>query len=127
MPSALKLDALSRLIGTKRIVNSLTLDIPPGSLLALIGASGSGKTTTLRMTAGYDAPDSGRVLLDGQDITALPPQRRDFGMVFQHYALFPHLRVGENVAFGLEARGLARVDRDKRAAAALETVGLAGA
>jgi ABC-type Fe3+/spermidine/putrescine transport system ATPase subunit len=127
MPSALKLDALTRTIGPRDIVHQLTLEIAPGSLLALVGASGSGKTTTLRMTAGYDTPDSGRVLLDGQDITALPPQRRDFGMVFQHYALFPHLRVGENVAFGLEARGVNRADRETRAAAALQTVGLAGA
>src|SRR5262249_57830837 len=91
------------------------------------GAPGAGKPPPLRMTAGSAPPDSGGVLFDGQDIPALPPQRRDFGMVFQHYALFPHLRVGENVAFGLEARGIARADRERRAAGALETVGLAGA
>ena len=85
MPSALQLDALTRIIGTRRIVDQLTLDIPAGTLLSLVGASGSGKTTTLRMTAGYDTPDSGRVLLDGQDITALPPQRRDFGMVCHEF------------------------------------------
>jgi len=127
MPSALTLDSLTRTIAGRRIVKGLSLEVSPGSLLALVGASGSGKTTTLRMTAGYDAPDSGRVLLDGADITATPPQRRDFGMVFQHYALFPHLRVGENVAFGLQARGIAAAERGARAARALETVGLAGA
>lgn len=127
MPSALSLDGLTRRIGEKPIVDALTLEIPAGSLLALVGASGSGKTTTLRMTAGYDVPDAGRVLLDGQDITALPPQRRDFGMVFQHYALFPHLRVGENVAFGLEARRVTGAERATRAAAALQTVGLTDA
>jgi putative spermidine/putrescine transport system ATP-binding protein len=127
MPSALHLDALTRRFADRAVVDALSLDIPSGQLLALIGASGSGKTTTLRMVAGYDTPDAGKVLLDGQDITALPAQRRDFGMVFQHYALFPHLRVGENVAFGLEARGVGKAEREARANKALATVGLAGA
>ncbi|MEJ7812535.1 MAG: ABC transporter ATP-binding protein [Gemmatimonadaceae bacterium] len=113
-------------------MDDLSLDIARGELLALIGASGSGKTTTLRMVAGYEAPDAGAILLAGRDgtvrdITALPPQRRDFGMVFQHYALFPHMTVGENVAFGLEARGVKRAERLTRAARALEGVGLASA
>ena len=127
VPSALKLDALTRRFGTRAVVSSLSLDIASGQLLALIGASGSGKTTTLRMVAGYERPDSGKVLVDGTDITSSPPQSRDFGMVFQHYALFPHLRVAENVSFGLEARGVSRADRDTRASTALETVGLGGA
>jgi ABC-type Fe3+/spermidine/putrescine transport system ATPase subunit len=79
------------------------------------------------MVAGYEVPDAGRVLLDGRDITALPPQRRDFGMVFQHYALFPHLSVGDNVAFGLEARRVSRRERRERAERALDGVGLGGA
>ena len=127
MPSALALDSLTRRFAQGAVVDSLSLDIPAGTLLALIGASGSGKTTTLRMVAGYDTPDAGKVLLDGKDITPLPPQARDFGMVFQHYALFPHLKVGENVAFGLEARGVNKTDREARANKALATVGLGGA
>ena len=92
-------------------VDHVTLSVAEGELLALVGASGSGKTTTLRIAAGYEPADEGRVELDGRDITRLPPQKRDFGMVFQHYALFPHLSVEDNVAFGLEARGVGRSDR----------------
>ncbi|MFL5577024.1 MAG: ABC transporter ATP-binding protein [Gemmatimonadaceae bacterium] len=108
-------------------VDDLSLELRAGELLALVGASGSGKTTTLRMAAGYETPDAGAVLLDGRDITRVPPERRGFGMVFQHYALFPHLSVEENVAFGLEARGVPRAKRLERARAALATVGLDGA
>src|SRR5574340_1748792 len=126
-PSYLSLSHLTRRFGASAAVDDLSLEIPAGELLALVGASGSGKTTTLRMVAGYETPTSGRVLLEGRDITALPPQRRDFGMVFQHYALFPHMSVGENVAFGLEARGVTKRDRLARAADALAGVGLAGA
>ena len=108
-------------------VDGLTLDVQQGELLALIGASGSGKTTTLRIIAGHETPDEGRVLLDGRDITALAPRHRGFGMVFQHYALFPHMTVGENVAFGLEARGVSKAERRERAARALANVGLANA
>ncbi|MDQ6634434.1 MAG: ABC transporter ATP-binding protein [Gemmatimonadota bacterium] len=112
-------------------VDDLSLTIAPGELLALVGASGSGKTTTLRIAAGYEIPDSGRVLLaEGdsppRDITREPPQRRGFGMVFQHYALFPHMRVEENVAFGLEARGIRKAERLARARDALDGVGLGG-
>jgi putative spermidine/putrescine transport system ATP-binding protein len=125
--AALSLTGVTRRFGTHTAVNALTLDVHRGELLALIGASGSGKTTTLRIIAGHEAPDEGRVLLDGRDITALPPRQRGFGMVFQHYALFPHMTVGENVAFGLEARGVAKGERRERAERALATVGLAGA
>ena len=112
-------------------VDDLSLTIAPGELLALVGASGSGKTTTLRIAAGYETPDTGRVLLgDGngapRDITREPPQRRGFGMVFQHYALFPHMRVEENDAFGLEARGMRKGERLAKARAALDAVGLGG-
>jgi ABC-type Fe3+/spermidine/putrescine transport system ATPase subunit len=123
----LTLARLTRRFGAYAAVDDLSLEIGRGELLALIGASGSGKTTTLRMVAGYEVPDAGQVLLDGHDITNLPPQRRNFGMVFQHYALFPHLPVGENVAFGLEARGVPRRERRERARRALEGVGLGGA
>jgi putative spermidine/putrescine transport system ATP-binding protein len=113
--------------GGTRAVDALTLHVQQGELLALVGASGSGKTTTLRIVAGHEMPDEGRVLLDDRDITALPPRQRGFGMVFQHYALFPHMTVGENVAFGLEARRVPKAERRERAERALANVGLAGA
>ena len=121
---SLALERITRRFGEHVAVNDVSFEVPAGELLALIGASGSGKTTTLRITAGYEVPDSGRVLMDGQDITALPPQKRDFGMVFQHYALFPHMSVEDNVAFGLEARGMGRTQRIQKARAALDSVGL---
>jgi len=113
-------------------VDDVSLEVRAGELLALVGASGSGKTTTLRIAAGYEQPDKGRVVLadarGGQrDITRLPPQARAFGMVFQHYALFPHMTVGENVAFGLEARGVRKQERLERARTVLAGVGLSGA
>jgi putative spermidine/putrescine transport system ATP-binding protein len=126
-PGALALVALTRRFGSAPAVDGVSLEVSPGELLALVGASGSGKTTTLRMIAGYEVPDEGAVMLDGRDLTHLPPQRRNFGMVFQHYALFPHLSVGENVAFGLEARGIAKRERMARAERALASVGLANA
>ena len=103
-------------------VDALTLDVPEGELLALIGASGSGKTTTLRIIAGHEMPDEGRVLLDGRDITAVPPRQRGFGMVFQHYALFPHMTVGENVAFPLR-RHTDWPDEKIRSVAILKCIG----
>ena len=128
LPASLSLVGLTRRFGAKAAaVDDLSLDVASGELLALIGASGSGKTTTLRMVAGYERPDAGRILLEGRDITALPPERRSFGMVFQHYALFPHLSVGDNVAFGLEARGVNRRERRVRTERALENVGLGDA
>jgi len=110
-------------------VDAVSLSVAPGELVALVGASGSGKTTTLRIAAGYETPDSGRVVLtdeSGQqrDITQELPQRRGFGMVFQHYALFPHMTVEQNVAFGLEARGVGKRERLERAREALSGVGL---
>lgn len=124
---SLALERITRRFGEHVAVTDISFEVPPGELLALIGASGSGKTTTLRIAAGYEVPDSGRVLFDGHDITALPPQKRGFGMVFQHYALFPHMSVQENVAFGLEARGVARSTRLDRARSALASVGLGNA
>lgn len=121
----LRLERVSRLYDQiTPAVSNLTLELAQGELVALVGASGSGKSTTLRIAAGYEQPDEGAVLLDGREITALPPQRRGFGMVFQHYALFPHMSVGDNVAFGLEARGVGRSERRSRARQALTSVGL---
>ena len=124
---SLALEGITRRFGEHVAVNEISFEVPSGELLALIGASGSGKTTTLRIAAGYEVPDSGRVLLDGRDITTLPPQQRGFGMVFQHYALFPHMSVGENVAFGLEARGAPKAQRRQKAQGALASVGLENA
>jgi len=124
---ALALKGITRRFGEHTAVDNVSLEIAAGELLALIGASGSGKTTTLRIVAGYEIPDSGTVTLDGRDITDLPPQKRGFGMVFQHYALFPHMPVEDNVAFGLEARGVPKAKRLERARSALESVGLGGA
>ena len=120
----LTVERVTRRFGSNAGVSDVSFAVAPGELLALLGASGSGKTTTLRIIAGYEQPDSGRVLLGGSDITTLPPRRRGFGMVFQHYALFPHMNVLDNVAFGLEARGVSRSERSSRAQRALESVGL---
>ena len=130
--AVLTIDRVTRRFGAHTAVDGVSLQVGAGELLALIGASGSGKTTTLRMVAGYETPDSGAILLtapDGtqRDLTRTPPERRGFGMVFQHYALFPHMSVEENVAFGLEARGVKRAERLARARDALRTVGLGGA
>jgi len=102
----------------------ITLEIPQGELVALLGPSGCGKSTTLRMIAGFVPPTSGRVLINDIDTTSLPPHRRNIGMVFQSYALFPHLDVLENVAFGLRMRNVPRPERREKAAAALALVGL---
>ncbi|HEX2692789.1 MAG TPA: ABC transporter ATP-binding protein, partial [Gemmatimonadaceae bacterium] len=124
---SLALNGVTRRFGDFTAVDGVTFEIKPGELLALVGASGSGKTTTLRIAAGYEMPDEGNVVLGGKDITRVPPERRGFGMVFQHYALFPHMPVEANVAFGLEARGVNKVDRLIKARAALASVGLEGA
>jgi iron(III) transport system ATP-binding protein len=123
----LSLRNITRRFGSHTAVDDVSIDVAPGELVALVGASGSGKTTTLRIAAGYEHPDSGAVLVDGNDITRLPPQKRAFGMVFQHYALFPHMSVEQNVAFGLEARGVSKKERLEKARKALEGVGLGGA
>ena len=123
----LVLSGVTRVFGATRAVDGIDLEVPAGELLALIGASGSGKTPTLRMVAGYDTPDAGTITLDGKDITRLSPQKRNFGMVFQHYALFPHMSVEENVAFGLEARRIERNAPLEKARNLLTSVGLEGA
>jgi ABC-type Fe3+/spermidine/putrescine transport system ATPase subunit len=123
----LALHGITRRFGEFTAVDNLSVEVGPGELLALVGASGSGKTTTLRIAAGYETPDAGTVTLGGTDITRVAPERRGFGMVFQHYALFPHMPVEENVAFGLEARGVSKAERLEKARAALVNVGLGGA
>jgi ABC-type Fe3+/spermidine/putrescine transport system ATPase subunit len=119
----LQLAALRKEFPGHLAVADLTLDVARGEILALLGPSGSGKTTTLRLLAGFETPDAGRIVVEGEDVTRLPPERRRFGMVFQNYALFPHLDVGGNVAFGLRE---GRATRDRRVADALGMVDLAG-
>src|SRR5437763_9768123 len=106
-------------------LDNFNLRIEPGELLALLGPSGCGKTTALRLLAGFDQPTSGAVLIDGADVSRVPANKRDMGMVFQSYSLFPTMSAQDNVAFGLRLRGRSGADRRKRAAELLELVGLA--
>jgi len=118
------LDDLTRVYGTTKALDGLTLHIEPGELVALLGPSGCGKTTALRILAGLDEATSGTVSVGGVDVSKVPANKRDMGMVFQAYSLFPHLTVLDNVAFGLKMRGKAKGDRASRAAEMLELVGL---
>ncbi len=122
---ALGLLGLTKRYGDFTAVDDVSLEVAQGEFLTLLGPSGSGKTTILMAVAGFVAPSGGSILLDGRDITPLPPERRNFGMVFQGYALFPHMTVAENVAFPLRVRGLSRADRDAKVRAALDLVQLA--
>jgi len=121
---ALSLRGVSRRYGDFVAVRDASLEVGSGRFLTLLGPSGSGKTTILMMIAGFVEPSAGTVLLDGRDITALPPERRDFGMVFQGYALFPHMTVAENVAFPLRVRRMGRAEREAKVRAALDLVQL---
>ncbi len=123
---AIKVEGVDLSYGDNHVLKNVNLEIPPGDLFAFLGPSGCGKTTLLRLIAGFNRADRGRVLLDGEDITPLPPWKRDVGMVFQSYALWPHMTVERNVAFGLEERGLPKQEIGPRVAAALEMVGLTG-
>lgn len=122
----LTLENLTRRFGKTTAVDDLSLKVAPGELLSLLGPSGCGKTTTLRMIAGFETPTSGRIRLDGREVTMLRPERRGVGMVFQSYALFPHMNVAENVAFGLRAGGVSGARARERTERALERVELAG-
>ena len=126
MTDYLVLDRLTKRFEGTLAVDDVSLALPRGQILALLGPSGSGKTTTLRLLAGFESPDAGRVLVGGEDVTGLAPARRRFGMVFQHYALFPHLDVGENVGFGLDALGVRGDERGRRVRDALGPVDLVG-
>jgi ABC-type Fe3+/spermidine/putrescine transport system ATPase subunit len=124
--SFLVLEGLDKSFGAQTVLRDLSLEVSSGEVLALLGPSGSGKTTALRLIAGFEVPDRGRILVGGEEVTALPPERRHFGMVFQHYALFPHLNVAENVAFGLAGRKLGREEIARKVADALALVELPG-
>jgi len=121
----LDINAVSAHYGTTKVLEDLSLSVQAGELVSLLGASGCGKTTTLRLIAGFLQPTSGSISLGGRDLTRLPTHKRDIGLVFQNYALFPHLSVLDNVAFGLKQRGIGADERRKRAMAMLERVGLA--
>jgi putrescine transport system ATP-binding protein len=121
-----RFDAVSKRFGALTAVDALSLDIMQGEFFALLGPSGCGKTTLLRMLAGFETPDAGRVLLAGEDISAVPPHRRPVNMMFQSYALFPHLTVEGNVAFGLKQDGLPREEMEMRISAMLALLRLEG-
>lgn len=122
--SDVELKALRRTFGEVVALDSFNLHIQPGELISLLGPSGCGKTTALRMVAGLDQPDSGAVVVNGVDITGLPPSKRDMGMVFQAYSLFPNMTAHENVAFGLQVRNRGRSEHEKKAKELLELVDL---
>jgi len=121
---AVALHDLRRAYGPVRALDGLTLDIAPGEFVALLGPSGCGKTTALRVLAGLEDPDTGRVEVDGRDITATPTSARDMGMVFQAYSLFPHMTARQNVEFGLQLRRIPTARRRARGAEMLDLVGL---
>ena len=121
---SVELRAISKAFGKTQVLPPLSLQIATGELVALLGPSGCGKTTTLRIIAGLDQPDAGAVFIDGADVTQLPPERRGLGMVFQHYAIWPHRSIGENVAYPLERAGVAKSARQERVREALAMVHL---
>ena len=124
--AALRVEGLVKRFGEVVALDGVSLNIASGELRTILGPSGSGKTTMLKVVAGFETADAGRVLVDGVDITAMPPAKRDIGMVFQNYALFPHLTVARNVAFPLEMRNVARAEIEARVAEALALVELKG-
>jgi ABC-type Fe3+/spermidine/putrescine transport system ATPase subunit len=124
--SAVAFAGISKRFGGVEALHPIDFEIASGEFVSLLGPSGSGKTTLLNICAGYLEPSSGRLLVQGRDITREPPRRRKVGMVFQNYALFPHMTVFRNIAYGLEARGLPRTEIDRRVGAALARVRLDG-
>ena len=122
----LRIEAVVKKFGVFRAVDGLSLDIRAGEFFALLGPSGCGKTTLLRMLAGFETPDEGRILLDGKDIAQIPPHERPVNMMFQNYALFPHLNVRDNIAFGLKRAGMPRREIASRVAEMVALVKLEG-
>ena len=122
--ASVQLDRVEKRFRGAPVVRDLSLDVADGELLVLVGPSGSGKSTVLRLIAGLESPTSGRVRLGGVDVTDVPPQARDLAMVFQHYALYPHKTVRENLAFGLEMRRVGAGEIATRVRAVAESLGL---
>ena len=122
----LKLVEVSKRFEQTVAADQLSLSITPGEFFTFLGPSGSGKSTVLRMIAGLEMPDAGQILIAGEDVVGVPPWRRNLGMVFQQYAVFPHMSVAQNVGYALRVRGAAPRDRESRVAALLDLVGLAG-
>src|SRR6476620_11279251 len=125
-PVAVRLEGVEKRYGDVVAVDGVDLDVRDGEFFSMLGPSGSGKTTTLRMIAGFELPSAGKVYLHGVDVSNQPPFQRDVNTVFQDYALFPHMTVGDNVAYGLVVRKVPRADRERRVGAALEMVRLTG-
>lgn len=126
MSPFLRIERLAKSFGPVRVLHDLSLQLAEGEILALLGLSGSGKTTALRLLAGFESPDSGRIVVADEDVTHQRSAQRGFGMVFQHYALFPHMTVTENIAFGLEAQGWDAERRRHRIDTVLQLVDLTG-
>ena len=122
MTGRVQLEGLTKLYGDFVAVDRVTLDVPEGAFVALLGSSGAGKSTVLRMIGGFEIPDQGRILIGGRDVTDLPPYRRDVNTVFQNYALFPHMNVAENVAYGLRQDRVPQDERRRRVRDALDMV-----
>ena len=122
----LTLEGIVKTYGSFKAIDGLNLEVRHGEFIALLGPSGCGKTTTLQSIAGFVQPTEGRIVLDGRDITHVRPEQRGLGIVFQSYALFPHMTVAQNISFGLEMRGVPRAERSKRIAEALDLVRLGG-
>jgi ABC-type Fe3+/spermidine/putrescine transport system ATPase subunit len=123
--TSVRFAGIAKSFGSVVALQPTELDVAPGEFLTLLGPSGSGKTTLLNICAGYVMPSAGRLLISGRDVTDLPPRRRNMGMVSQNYALFPHMSVLENIAYGLRARGLSRAEIERKVAYALDMVQLA--
>jgi len=123
---AISIQGVSKAFGDVRAVDDVSLEIAEGEFITLLGPSGCGKTTTMRMIAGFEEPDTGTILLRGTDVVGVPPNRREVNMCFQHYALFPHMTVGDNIAYGLKLKKVPKDERTRRVGEMLDLVGLAG-